>query len=48
MVDPDDHVLVDANLENNRGAAEGHGGSGGRTLERATYWMQLALQAVSP
>jgi len=27
---------------------EGGGGGAGRTLERTTYWMQLALQAVSP
>jgi hypothetical protein len=47
-VDPEDRVIVDGNLENNRATTEGHGGSGSRTLERATYWMQLALQAVSP
>jgi hypothetical protein len=48
IVDPQDQVLVDANLENNRARAEGRGVSAPRTLERATYWMQLALQAVSP
>ena len=48
VVDPQDSVMVDMNLENNRGTAEGRGGSAGSTLERATYWMQLALQAVSP
>ena len=48
MIDPHDRVMVDMNLENNRGAAEGRGGGGGSTLERTTYWMQLALQAVSP
>jgi hypothetical protein len=48
VIDPQDSVMVDMNLENNRGAAEGRGGSAGSTLERATYWMQLALQAVSP
>jgi hypothetical protein len=48
IVDADDRVLVDYNLANNRGAAAGHGGGAGRTLERMTYWMQLALQAVSP
>ncbi|HEY8092032.1 MAG TPA: M1 family metallopeptidase, partial [Polyangiaceae bacterium] len=36
IVDPDDRVLVDMNLENNRGTTEGHAGSGWRTLERAT------------
>jgi hypothetical protein len=48
VVDPDVRVAIDYNLANNRGAAAGQGGGGGRTLERATYWMQLALQAVSP
>jgi hypothetical protein len=48
VVDPGDRVLVDYNLANNRGAAAGHGGGAGRTLERVTYWMQLALQGVSP
>ncbi|HEY3817350.1 MAG TPA: M1 family aminopeptidase [Polyangiaceae bacterium] len=48
VVDPQDRVMVDMNLENNRGAAEGRGGGAGSTLERATYWMQLALQAVAP
>lgn len=48
VVDPDDRVAIDGNLANNRGARAGQGGGGGRTLERATYWMQLALQAVSP
>jgi len=47
-VDPQDHVLIDANLENNRAGADGRGASATRTLERVTYWMQLALQAVSP
>jgi hypothetical protein len=48
IVDPDDRVLVDANLANNFGAAQGERGWAPRTLERATYFMQLALQAVSP
>jgi hypothetical protein len=48
IVDPEDRVLVDYNLANNRASADGRGGGGARTLERATYWMQLALQAVSP
>jgi hypothetical protein len=41
-------VLVDMNLANNHGAVRGARGWAPRTLERATYWMQLALQAVSP
>ena len=40
--------MIDANLENNRGSVEGRGGGAGSTLERVTYWMQLALQGVSP
>lgn len=48
VVDPDDRVIIDYNLANNRGAAAGAGGGASRTLERTTYWMQLALQAVSP
>jgi hypothetical protein len=50
VVDPDDRVTIDANLENNHGAARGGAAGGGapRTLERATYYLQLALQAVSP
>jgi hypothetical protein len=47
-IDADDRVMIDMNLENNRATAEGYGGGAPRTLERATYWMQLALQAVSP
>jgi hypothetical protein len=48
VIDPQDRVMIDMNLENNRATAEGHAGGAGSTLERATYWMQLALQAVSP
>jgi aminopeptidase N len=48
IVDPDHRVTIDANLENNFGAAPGGGSGAPRTLERAFYWAQLALQAVSP
>jgi Peptidase family M1 domain len=56
IVDPDDRVRIDANLSNNFGAAQSGGAGAGagtwtsapRTFERATYFMQLALQAVSP
>jgi hypothetical protein len=48
IVDAQDHVMIDMNLENNRAGVDGSGGSAPRTMERATYWMQLALQAVSP
>jgi hypothetical protein len=48
VVDPDDRVAIDANLENNRSAAAGEAQSAARVLERSIYWMQLALDAVSP
>ncbi len=48
MIDPDRRVTIDANLENNFAAAPGGGHGAPRTLERALYFMQLALQAVSP
>jgi hypothetical protein len=55
VVDPDGRLLVDSNPSNNFGAPPGAGRTPSvrptaapRTLERATYWMQLALQAVSP
>ena len=48
VVDPDDRVMVDPNLENNHASVEGATHPAWRTLERATYVMQLAVQAVSP
>jgi len=48
VVDPDDRVLVDANLENNRASSPCSSRFALLTLERITYWMQLAVQAVSP
>ncbi len=48
VVDPEGRVLVDANVENNRGATPNVGGGALRTLESATYWMQLAIQSVAP
>jgi hypothetical protein len=48
VVDPDERVTIDANLENNFGASPGGGHGAPRTLERALYWMQLAIQTVSP
>jgi hypothetical protein len=48
VIDPDRRVTIDANLENNAGAAPGGGHGAPRTLERIPYWMQLAVQAVSP
>jgi hypothetical protein len=48
VVDPDARVMIDANLENNHGATPEGSASAPRSLERVTYWMQLALQALSP
>jgi hypothetical protein len=47
VVDPDERVLIDQNRQNNQASAEDPGGAW-RTLERATYFMQLALQVVGP
>jgi hypothetical protein len=41
-------VTIDANLENNAGTAPNRAYGAPRTLERVPYWMQLAVQAVSP
>jgi hypothetical protein len=48
VVDPDDRVLIDENVADNHGTAKGEGGGASRSLERAIYWAELALQAVSP
>ena len=48
IVDPDEQILVDQDRENNQTTDEGLGGGAPRTLERAFYWMELALQAASP
>jgi hypothetical protein len=48
VIDPDHRVTIDANLENNAGAAPEGGGGAPRTMERVPYWMQLATQAVAP
>lgn len=48
VVDPDDRVMIDADAANNRATAPGERRVAWRTLERATYWMQLALALVSP
>jgi hypothetical protein len=48
VVDPDDRILVDANLENNHGAPPGNRAAASRSLERAVYWVQMAMQAVLP
>jgi hypothetical protein len=48
VVDPDDRVMLDPNLENNHASVDGAMHGAWRTLERATYLMQLAAQAVSP
>jgi hypothetical protein len=48
VVDPADRVVIDYQLANNHGRAGGGGAGAYRTLERVTYLMQLALEAVSP
>jgi hypothetical protein len=48
VVDPDHRITIDGNPENNFAAASGAGSATPRSLERALYWMELALQAVSP
>jgi hypothetical protein len=48
VVDPDDRVIVDMNRANNFGRPDGGVAWAPRTLERATYWIQLAIQALSP
>jgi hypothetical protein len=49
VVDPDARVVIDANLENNYATAPDVRPSVvPRTRERAIYWMQLALQVLSP
>ncbi len=47
VIDPDHRVTIDANLENNASASDGGHGAP-RTMERVPYWMQLAVQLVSP
>jgi hypothetical protein len=49
VVDPDHSVMIDADLTNNFGVAAGRSGGGtGRSFERALYYAQLLVQAVSP
>jgi hypothetical protein len=48
IVDPEHRVTIDANPQNNFGSVAGGGSGAPRTLERAVYWTQLAVQAVSP
>jgi hypothetical protein len=48
VVDPERRVLVDERLSNNETAVRGEGGGASRAFERATYWAELALQALSP
>jgi hypothetical protein len=49
VVDPNHDVLLDDNLINNRASAAASPSAGApRTLERATYWAELLVQAMSP
>jgi len=48
VVDPEEQILVDQIRENNQGTVDGAGSGAPRVLERAAYYMELALQAVGP
>ncbi len=49
IVDPDNRILLDQDPTNDFATAPGRSGGGApRTLERATYWVQLLMSAVSP
>lgn len=49
VVDPDKRILLDQDPTNDFATAPGRSGGGApRTLERATYWAQLLMSAVSP
>ena len=49
IIDPDQKILLDQDPENDFATAPGSAGGGApRTLERATYWSQLAIGAIGP
>jgi hypothetical protein len=48
IVDPEDRIVIDGNLENNRATVTGSRSVGWLTLERLTYWAEILLQAVTP
>ncbi len=49
IVDPDRKVVLDQDPTNNFATAPGRSTTGApRTLERATYWTQLAIGAIAP
>lgn len=49
IVDPDAHILLDQDPENDFATAPGRtGGGAARTLERATYWSELVMGAIAP
>jgi hypothetical protein len=48
VVDPDHRILIDERPSNNHAAVVGAGGTTRRSLERLTYWLELALQAIAP
>jgi hypothetical protein len=48
VLDPENKVLLDQNPQNNQASAPGDGSGAMRTLERATYFMQLLLQGLGP
>jgi hypothetical protein len=48
VVDPEQRVVIDDRISNNHAATPDGGGSTRPSLERLTYWLELAIQALSP
>jgi hypothetical protein len=48
VVDPEHRILVDDRVSNNHTATPQGGGSTRASLERLAYWLELAIQALSP
>jgi hypothetical protein len=48
VVDPDHKILIEDRLTDNHAAVRDGGGSTLRSMERLTYFAELALQAMSP
>jgi hypothetical protein len=48
VVDPEHRIVIDDRLSNNHAATRDGGGSTEQSLERLTYWAELALEALTP
>jgi hypothetical protein len=48
VVDPEHRILIDDRVSNDHTATPEGGGSTRPSLERLTYWLELAIQALSP